>query len=53
MISFITANLATIIVGTIVVALLGGAIYKMHKDKKQGNKCSGCSGCSQNTGQCK
>ncbi len=45
MISLITANLGTIIVGLIVWAIVCAIILKMVRDKKKGKSPSGCSGC--------
>ena len=50
MITFITENIGSIIVFIVVAAIIGFAIYKQVKNKKNGNSCgcgcSGCSGCS-------
>lgn len=45
MIEFLTANLGTILVGAIVVAIVILIIINMVKDKKKGKNSCGC-GCS-------
>ena len=44
---FITANLGTIIVGVVVLAIVALIVKKMINDKKKGGcaTCDGCSGC--------
>lgn len=54
MMSWITENLATIIVGLIVLAIVVLAVRSMYKNKKAGNSCScgsSCSGCA-SSGMC-
>lgn len=49
MLQFISDNLASILAGIAVAAILAIAIWSMHRDKKKspcGGSCSGCSGCS-------
>lgn len=45
-------NLATLIVGILMAALLAGVIYHMVRNKKQGKSSCGCSGCSGCSGGC-
>ena len=48
MLEFLSANLGTVIVGAVLVAILAAVVLKMRKDKKNGASCScgcGCSGC--------
>lgn len=47
MIEFLTANLGTIIVITLLAVIVGAVIYRIIKNKKKGkSSCScGCSGC--------
>ncbi len=54
MLEWITANLATIVVAAIVVAVVAFVIVKMVKDRKKGRgTCScGCGGCPQ-AGTCR
>ena len=47
MLQFISDNLASILAGIAVAAILAIAIWSMHRDKKKspcGGSCSGCSG---------
>lgn len=37
-----------ILVGIIILAILGGAIYKLYWNKKNDIKCSGCTSCPSN-----
>ncbi|UOO37380.1 FeoB-associated Cys-rich membrane protein [Oscillospiraceae bacterium CM] len=47
MFSFIAENLATILVGTCVLAVFTAVVIKLIRDKRQHkSSCSGCSGCS-------
>lgn len=53
MLQFISDNLASILAGIAVAAILAIAIWSMRRDKKKnpcggpcGGSCSGCSGCS-------
>jgi ABC-type proline/glycine betaine transport system permease subunit len=47
MLSFIAANLATILIGAVVFAILALIVVKLFRDrKKHASSCSGgCSGC--------
>ena len=45
MLEFLVANLSTIVVGSIVFALVGLSVRATVRDLRSG-KCSGCSGCS-------
>lgn len=48
MLDFLIANWGTLLIGTLVLAALLGAIVMMARDKKQGGsscRCGGCSGC--------
>lgn len=48
MLQFISDNLASILAGIAVAAILAIAIWSMHRDKKKnpcGGGCSGCGGC--------
>lgn len=51
MIEFLRNNLATIIIGIILLCVVTAIIVTMRKNKKAGKACSGCScgcsGCSQ------
>jgi len=38
-------NWTNIIVSTVILGMLGLAVFKLKKDKQQGKHCSGCSGC--------
>lgn len=49
---WIAANIGTIIVGLMLLAVVGLVIRKMHRDKKNGNCSGGCSGCSGCSGSC-
>ena len=40
-----------LIVVVLILMILGGASYKIYKDKKNNVKCSGCPSCSMN-GNC-
>lgn len=40
--------MANLFVAIIVLAILGGAIYKIYWNKKNNIKCSGCSSCPSN-----
>ena len=54
MLSFITENLSTIIVGAVVAAVVVLIVLKLRKDKKKGTSCScgsACSGCP-SSGMC-
>lgn len=37
-----------ILVGIIILAILGGAVYKLYWNKKNNIKCSGCTSCPSN-----
>jgi len=44
--SFLAANLATILVGAVVFAIIAAVVVKMVKDRKRNISCGcGCSGC--------
>ena len=52
MITFITGNLATIIVAAILIMIITAIIIKMVRDKKKGvSSCGSCAGCP-NAGIC-
>ena len=53
MLTWLSANLGTILVSLVVIAIVYGIIRKMWSDKKQGrSSCShGCSNCAMH-GQC-
>lgn len=53
MFTWITANLATIIITAILIAVCTLIVIKLRRDKKKGNTscCGGCSGCAMN-GMC-
>jgi len=40
--------MANILVGLMILAILGGAIYKIYWNKKNNIMCSGCSSCPSN-----
>ena len=42
MIEFLISNIATIVVGTVLVAMVLLIIFQMKKDKKQGKSSCGC-----------
>ena len=47
--NWIIANIGTVIVALVIVAIVAGAIIKLRKDKRAGRSCScgcGCSGCA-------
>lgn len=44
MIEFLTANLATIVISIVLIAVVALIIRGMIRDKKAGKLCSGCSG---------
>ncbi len=50
MLEFLYGNLATILIGLVVLALVLWAVRSIWRDKKQGRSCGscpgGCSGCS-------
>ncbi|PKM63355.1 MAG: FeoB-associated Cys-rich membrane protein [Firmicutes bacterium HGW-Firmicutes-21] len=46
MINFITENIATLILGSVLAALAVLAILKIVKDKKRGSSCGSCEGCT-------
>ena len=47
MLSFIAENLATILVGAVVLVIVTAVFVKLIRDKRQHkSSCSGCSGCS-------
>lgn len=50
MLEFLYGNLATILIGLVVLALVLLAVRSIWRDKKQGRSCGscpgGCSGCS-------
>lgn len=46
MLLWLENNLATLIAGVLVTAVLAGVIYSMVRNKKQGKSSCGCSGCS-------
>lgn len=46
MLAFISGNFPTIAVGAVVLALVGLALWSMHRAKKKGAGCAcGCGGC--------
>ena len=45
MLLWLKANLATVLIALILVAILAAVIFKMIKDKKEGRSSCGC-GCS-------
>ena len=51
MLQFILSNLATIIIGLVLLSVVTLVIMKMIRDKKQGKGCCGssCQGCSHST----
>lgn len=54
MISFLVANLSTIVIAAILVIAVGLIIRKMIRDKKAGKTCGSCGGsCSCCQGNCK
>lgn len=46
MLTWLGENMANIIAGILVIAVLGGVIYSMVRNKKQGKSSCGCSGCA-------
>ena len=57
MIEFLYGNLATILIGLLVLGLAALAVRSIWRDKKQGKSCgscggncSGCTGCAANVG---
>ena len=46
MLIWLEENVANIIAGVLVIAVLGGVIYSMVRNKKRGKSACGCSGCS-------
>lgn len=56
MISWLSANIGTILVLAIVVAIAAGAVFVIRKDKKNGKSscggnCAACGGCCHATAQ--
>ena len=51
MLSFLTANLSTILVGAVVFGLVGLSVRATIRDLRSG-KCAGCKGCSGCSGSC-
>ncbi len=43
--------MANLLVAIIILAIIGGAAYKLYWNKKNNIKCSGCSSCPSN-GKC-
>lgn len=57
MIAWLSANIGTILVGLVVLAIVIGIVLSLHRDKKQGKlscggNCSSCSHCSGHCGGC-
>ena len=53
MLAFIGNNLPTILVGAVILALIGLALWSMRRSKKKGSGCCGsCAGCP-HAGNCK
>ena len=47
-----TMNVIDIIIVAVIVAILGGAIFFLHRAKKKGIKCVGCPDSSTCSGSC-
>lgn len=45
MLAFLYENMATIIIGLVVLGLAALAVRSIWRDKKQGKSCGGCNGC--------
>ena len=46
MLTWFSENVATIIAGVLVAAVLGCVIYSMARNKRQGKSSCGCGGCA-------
>ena len=44
-------NVATLIVGIVVIAVIAAAAFVLYRDSRNGNHCASCRGCSM--GACK
>lgn len=53
MLNFITQNIGTVIVFSVLAFVLGAVIYNMYRDKKKGKNSCGCNcGCCPNAQLC-